>query len=290
MLFDQIKTYHQILFVDSENVGYVLPHTIPSDTFVYLFIRQRQILSKINHSYQNVKIIDLTHPEFQSHKNMMDFCLIVQISLLIHHISDKQKMIILSKDKGYDNAIIFLLKQYPQYDIKRYPLTMLQYFHHVQDYICDDLLYDMFHKHHQMTTLKKSLPKRYHSIFTLESYIEPVSHIHIFIEYDIYRFQYCLYCSGTLKGYYESLVHAKYSFVTLVEKIKNQYQYYYSSFFYKRAKDLKIIPYIMESVQKHQSLQDCLIYHFGLENGFHLFQVFLGNETIKKEESYNEEK
>ena len=131
MLFDHIKIYHKLLFVDSENVGYALPHSIPSDTFVYLFIRQRQILRKINDSYQNVKIIDLSDQDYQSYKNMMDFCLIAQLSLLIQQISKKQKMIILSKDKGYDNAIIFLLKQYPQYDIKRYPLTILQYFDHV---------------------------------------------------------------------------------------------------------------------------------------------------------------
>jgi len=286
----KMRKYKKVLFVDSENVGYQIPLSIPQDVYIFLFISCPDIFHKQtilkNRKHKQIQMIDISNivKNHASAKNIMDFCLITKLAEMINLFSFRQKIIILSKDKGYDASIEFLKNQHHHLHIERYPLSLLHYFHTdkeaqmIMQHI-DNKTYNEIALHTNMQDLKKSLRKKQRQLFVISSYREPISSTHIFIEYDIYTKKYSLYYSGTYKNQFSHIEEAKEAYQAMIDQVNQQYQKYYSQELYKRAKELKIKVYIEEAFLKKLSLQDCLIQHLGYTEGNQIFYEFINSSS-----------
>lgn len=286
----KIRKYKEILFVDSENVGYQIPLSLPQNVLIYLFISCPDILHKQTiknyKQHQQVQIIDLSSiiKKQMSTKNAMDFCLMTKVAEMIKMMSSRQKIIILSKDKGYDAALSFLKKEHQHLHIERYPLSLLHYFHtdkEAQRIIShiDTKTYNEISKHTNMIELKKYLHKKQRQLFIVSSYQEPISHTNIYLEYDIYTQNYALYYSGTYKKQYSQIREAKKAYQTMIHEVNHRFQKYQSQQLYIKAKKLKIQIYIEEAALKNLPLQDCLIQHLGDTEGNKLFNEYINSSS-----------
>lgn len=276
----KFRKYKEIFLVDSENVGYTLPNSIDSSTLVYMFVSDTHILSKLKHQKSpHVKVIDLTQIVKRHTKNAMDFCIVAHMSEVIKYINRKQKLVILSKDKGYDAAIDFLKDSYPDFIIERsiYPLLLINgddYYKKIYNRMSEQLkqkivLYD------SMSCLKKNLSQRQKKVFYVKQYKNSISGLQVIVEYDIYNHYFLLYHGGRIVKEYELLEEALKDYEILKEKVEMKYKKYYSKEMYTKAKELKIHKYIEEAYSNHQTLQECLIQHFGQSQGTQLFQAYV---------------
>lgn len=280
----KMRKFKEILLIDCENVGYQIPLKLPKHTYIYLFVSDSFVIEKLKQNisdFQNqVEIVDICHLiKKHSSKNAMDFCIVSKLAQIIKHISKKQKIVIISKDKGYDVAIEFIKSEYNR-QIKRYALPVACYFHtdiHVAKILSqlDEKTLKLISQYHSMFGLKRVLTKKQKKIFVFDQFTESISNIKIFIEYDIYDQCFSLYYSGNVKKRYQTLQEAKYDFNTLVQETKQKYEKYYSNELLRKAKKLNIHPYIEEAYLKNKPLQECLINHFGIKEGEQLFQSFI---------------
>lgn len=44
----------------------------------------------------------------------MDFCIVAELTNLLSYVSKKTKIVICSKDRGYDASILYLKEKYPK--------------------------------------------------------------------------------------------------------------------------------------------------------------------------------
>lgn len=281
----KMRKYKKIFLVDTENVGYQLPESLPKDVYVYLFVSDRFVVEKLNSQsykyHKQLEIIDIGLIVKQNQtKNAMDFCLVSKLSELVLKFSTKQKIIVVSKDKGYDVAIEFIKKQFSYSLIERYPLPIV-YFYNSNSYAqtiynrLDQQLVKQVSYYHTMSNLKSVLTKKQKKQFVVAEYTEEISGIKMFIEYDIYLNLFSLYCSGNIKKQFQTLGEAQENFQLLINKTKKKYQKYYSKEQLRKAKRLNIHPYIEEAYLKNKSLKECLIHHFGPKEGTQLFDCFI---------------
>ena len=117
-IINKIK-YHlikEIVLVDSENIGYQIPEEIPKHTLVYLFISDPFIDEKIKNYKNNkhIKLINISNIRKECvTKNIMDFCIVAELTNLLSYVSKKTRIVICSKDRGYDASILYLKEKYP---------------------------------------------------------------------------------------------------------------------------------------------------------------------------------
>lgn len=276
----KLKKYKEILFVDSENVGYSLPQSLLPSTFVYMFVSDIHILVKLqNQVSKQVKIVDLTHVVRNHTKNAMDFCIISQVNQLLKYVSKNQKLVIVSKDKGYDAAIDFIKENHPNIMIERKSLSLVlmdedDYCQKVYDKMSTQLKKKVC-EYDSMKKLRKTLSKTQKKVFYIEQYVNPISSIQVAIEYDIYKHCFALYHGGGIVKEYQALEEALKDYVELKNKVEKKYKKYYSKEMYNKAKELKIHKYIEEAYSNHQTLQECLMKHFGQVQGTQLFQAYV---------------
>lgn len=282
-MFEKLKMrkYKDILFVDCENVGYVLPTYIPKTTFIYLFISDSFVLEKMKKQVnKQVQIIDLTHALNTHTKNAMDFCIVSKISEMLNVISRHQKITIVSKDKGYDAVIDYILENHQHVHISRYPFP-LAFLENQDEYYkviykkMDDKMLKLIACYDSMKKLKKVLSKNQKKLFVVKEYVDSISGIKVMIEYDIYKHKFCLWYSGSVRNQYTSLKKAMKEYEILKNQVYQKYQKYYSKEMYSKAKQLKIHQYIEESYTNHQNLQECLMKHFGALKGMELFSLYV---------------
>lgn len=281
----KLRKYQKIFFIDSENVGYQLPDEIPENIYIYLFVSNPFVLDKLGDDITKYKkqleIVDIRPlMKHGATKNAMDFCIVAKLAEIMLWVSFHQKMIIVSRDKGYDISIAFMKQQYPRKSIERYSLPMTCYYasHDCTQKIINQLDHDVMKlvtSHQTMAGLKRFLTKNQKSLFVIEEFTEEISGIKVFIEYDIYLNQYDLYYSGNIKQRYYHLEEAQQDFHDLVNMLQKKYQKYYSKELLFKAKELHIHQYIEEAYLKKQTLQDCLISHFGQKEGIYLFNQFI---------------
>lgn len=281
----KMRKYQEIFLIDSENVGYQLPKNLPKTAYIYLFVSNYFVLEKLNtqlHKYhKQLEIVDIEAIVKQNQtKNAMDFCIVSKLSEMIQRTSKKQKIIIVSKDKGYDAAIEFVKKQTGYSLIERYSLPIIYYYNseaYVQTILgkLDPKLLKLISCHQTMSDLKSFLTKKQKKKFVITEYTEDISGIKIFIEYDIYLNLFSLYYSGNIKKQYLTLDEAQRNYQKLIHQTKQKYQKYYSKELLVKAKQLNIHPYIEEAYLKNKPLQECLVNHFGQNEGTQLFNQFI---------------
>lgn len=281
----KMRKYQEIFLIDSENVGYQLPKNLPKTAYIYLFVSNYFVLEKLNtqlHKYhKQLEIVDIEAIVKQNQtKNAMDFCIVSKLSEMIQKTSKKQKIVIVSKDKGYDAAIEFVKKQTGHSLIERYSLPIIYYYNsevYVQTILgkLDPKILKLISCHQTMSDLKSFLTKKQKKKFVITEYTEDISGIKIFIEYDIYLNLFSLYYSGNIKKQYLTLDEAQRNFQKLIHQTKQKYQKYYSKELLVKAKQLNIHPYIEEAYLKNKPLQECLVNHFGQNEGTQLFNQFI---------------
>lgn len=205
-IINKIK-YHlikEIVLVDSENIGYQIPEEIPKNTLVYLFISDPYIDEKIK-DYKNnkhIKLINISNIRKECiTKNIMDFCIVAELTNLLSYVSKKTRIVICSKDRGYDASILYLKEKYPKQLVSRHPGSFCYYYNEGnEDYLSilsktNDSLRKKILSYTCMDSLKNVLSKNEKKLFVVEEYINTIGMVKTFIEFDIYQMSYELYYS-----------------------------------------------------------------------------------------------
>lgn len=274
----KLRKYKDIFLIDSENVGYKLPEILPKTTLVYLFLSEPSLIEKFKQeNLSQVIIVDLySILHKKGIKNAMDFCIVVKLRELINLTHYKQNIIIASKDKGYDCAIDYILKNHSQRKIKRFPFSIENYYT-IQDtiYPKDSHIIDLIPKYSSMESLKRNLSKKQRKTLYTYYYKNNISGFTVIVEYDFYNNCYNLYTSGKIKDSYHSKAEAYQIFTQLSQEMELKYAKYQTRELFIKARQLNIHPYIEESYLKNVSLQQCLIQHFGNQEGINLYMSFI---------------
>lgn len=276
----KLRKYKEILFVDSENVGYSLPKSLLPSTFVFMFVSDIHILVKLQTQInKQVKIVDLTRVARNHTKNAMDFCIISQVNQILKYVNKNQKLVIISKDKGYDAAIDFIRENHPNIMLERtsLPLSLVSeddYYQKIYNKMSAQLKKKVC-TYDSMKKLRKKLSKTQKKVFYIEQYVNSISSIQVAIEYDIYKRCFALYHGGGIVKEYQLLEDALKDYEELKDRVEKKYKKYYSKEMYNKAKELKIHKYIEEAYNNHQTLQECLMKHFGQVQGTQLFQSYV---------------
>lgn len=281
-LFRHIK---EIIFVDSENVGYQIPSKIPQNTLIYMFISDPFIIKKLQNQKISKQILFINISKIRKKfptKNIMDFCIITKLTEIMTIISHQTKITICSKDKGYDASIYFLKQRYTQIRLKRFPGPLLYYcgcdFPDLTGILqkADKKIKDQIIKHSNMTSLKKVLSKKQKDMFEVESYTNPIAMVKTYIELDIYTFNYNIYYSGSLMNTTPDKKEALKFYQQYVSLLHEKYDKYQTHERFVKSNELKIRQYIEEAHLKEQSLEECLIGHLGEHQGYLTYSLYTG--------------
>lgn len=284
-IINKIK-YHlikEIVLVDSENIGYQIPEEIPKHTLVYLFISDPYIDEKIK-DYKNNKHIELINiSNIRKEcitKNIMDFCIVTELTNLLSYISKKTRIVICSKDRGYDASIIYLKEKYPKQLVSRHPGSFCFYNEGNEDYLSimskiNDSLRKKILSYTCMDSLKNALSKNEKKLFVVEEYINTIGMVKTFIEFDIYQMSYELYYSGTHVGSFANKEDALNEYQQYIEKLHHIYDKYESHERFLKSRHLHIRHYIEEASMQNLPLEKCLINHLGKEQGHSVYKEYV---------------
>ena len=285
-IINKIK-YHlikEIVLVDSENIGYQIPEEIPKHTLVYLFISDPFIDEKIK-DYKNnkhIKLINISNIRKECvTKNIMDFCIVVELTNLLSYVSKKTRIVICSKDRGYDASILYLKEKYPKHSVSRHPGSFCYYYNEGnEDYLSimsktNDSLRKKILSYTCMDSLKNALSKNEKKLFVVEEYINTIGMVKTFIEFDIYQMSYELYYSGTHVGSFENKDDALYEYQQCIEKLHHIYDKYESHERFLKSRHLHIRHYIEEASMQNLPLEKCLINHLGKEQGHSVYKEYV---------------
>lgn len=285
-IINKIK-YHlikEIVLVDSENIGYQIPEEIPKHTLVYLFISEPFIDEKIK-DYKNnkhIKLINISNIRKECvTKNIMDFCIVVELTNLLSYVSKKTRIVICSKDRGYDASILYIKEKYPKQLVSRHPGSFCYYYNEGnEDYLSimlktNDSLRKKILSYTCMDSLKNALSKNEKKLFVVEEYINTIGMVKTFIEFDIYQMSYELYYSGTYVGSFENKEDALNEYQQYIEKLHHIYDKYESHERFLKSRHLHIRHYIEEASMQNLPLEKCLINHLGKEQGHYVYKEYV---------------
>ena len=285
-IINKIK-YHlikEIVLVDSENIGYQIPEEIPKHTLVYLFISDPFIDEKIKNYKNNkhIKLINISNIRKECiTKNIMDFCIVVELTNLLSYVSKKTRIVICSKDRGYDASIIYLKEKYPKQLVSRHPGSFCYYYNEGnEDYLSimsktNDSLRKKILSYTCMDSLKNALSKNEKKLFVVEEYINTIGMVKTFIKFDIYQMSYELYYSGTHVGSFENKEDALYEYHQCIEKLHHIYDKYESHERFLKSRHFHIRHYIEEASMQNLPLEEGLINHLGNEQGHSVYKEYV---------------
>ena len=285
-IINKIK-YHlikEIVLVDSENIGYQIPEEIPKHTLVYLFISDPYIDEKIKNYKNNkhIKLINISNIRKECvTKNIMDFCIVVELTNLLSYVSKKTRIVICSKDRGYDASILYLKEKYPKHSVSRHPGSFCYYYNEGnEDYLSimlkiNDSLRKKILSYTCMDSLKNALSKNEKKLFVVEEYINTIGMVKTFIEFDIYQMSYELYYSGTHVSSFANKEDALNEYQQYIEKLHHIYDKYESHERFLKSRHLHIRHYIEEASMQNLPLEECLINHLGREQGHSVYKEYV---------------
>lgn len=279
--------YHlvkEIILVDSENIGYQIPEEIPKHVLIYLFISQplpEEFLDKYKNN-RYLKIIDISSLRKERvSKNIMDFCIVTQLTELIFLVSKKTRIVICSKDRGYDASIDYLKQKYSFYQIERYPGSVgCYYYDGNSDYYeimekIDDQLKNTILNHTNMDSLKAVLDKKQRRAFLIKEYVNQIGMVKTSIEFDVYQMVYEVYYSGTKLGLFIDKEEALNEYNKCVDKLHDIYDKYGTHKRFIRSQQLNIRQYIEEAYKQNLPLEDYLIHYLGSNQGKLVYGIYM---------------
>ena len=211
----------------------------------------------------------------------MDFCIVAELTNLLSYVSKKTRIVICSKDRGYDASILYLKEKYPKHSVSRHPGSFCYYYNEGnEDYLSimsktNDSLRKKILSYTCMDSLKYSLSKNEKKLFVVEEYINTIGMVKTFIEFDIYQMSYELYYSGTYVGSFENKEDVLYEYHQCVEKLHHIYDKYESHEKFLKSRHLHIRHYIEEASMQNLPLEECLINHLGKEQGHSVYKEYV---------------
>ena len=228
------KEKKTFIFVDSENVGNLVPDALPKKCEVCFFLSDPHCLKSlaelIGQKHFSIYNISLSR-EAGVHKNEMDLCIVASLAARLHELPAKKRaktrFVILSKDKGYDQAIELLKESYDA-DIVREGMSLRKYLDGAPDpYDSVPELDGKFPKEKNLRKkakkvrswdlYRKSLtPSERKAIRLLEA--QSGEGLPVWFEYDFYSGQYILLYSGGIMGRFPALEDAGQQY----EELKNR--------------------------------------------------------------------
>lgn len=276
------KKYKQIIFVDGENVGYKCPDmNISDDMYFFIFTNNKSYLDK-NMEIINIKKI---RKNVGNVKNCLDFCLISHLSEIVHLIKNKE-IIILSKDAGYDSAILYLKQKYPSLHIERYGKAVGEYmfFYKINELKkafpswmkLTECIFNKIQSYDNMDDLKKNLTQKQKKKFVYSYKVVPISNTRIHITYDVYTHLYKVSAGhGSGPTHYECLHKRLDDAQKDCERIYNELSQISKCFQsheqYRKAKKMNLLSYVQEAARENQPLIYKLMEQFEEEKAIQLF-------------------
>lgn len=225
------------IFVDSENIGNLIPTSLHKRDHVYFFISNPNVLKTIDGlKYdKNFHIIDINQKDEgrQLAKNEMDLCIIAKLACILEKKMKKKhkknmQFVILSHDHGYDAAIEILKGSYKKAKIKRLGMSLRKFIEEKPDpyedldrkkgcWPEDKAMKNKAKKYRNFALFKDSLTPSQRKSLRLK-YDKNNLNIPIWFEYDFYTNQYILMYSGSQAGRYESLESGEEKYQELMNK------------------------------------------------------------------------
>lgn len=193
----------------------------------------------------------------------------------------ENKIVICSKDRGYDASILYLKEKYPKQLVSRHPGSFCYYYNEGnEDYLSimskiNDSLRKKVLSYTCMDSLKNALSKNEKKLFVVEEYINTIGMVKTFIEFDIYQMSYELYYSGTHVGSFENKEDVFYEYHQCIEKLHHIYDKYESHERFLKSRHLHIRHYIEEASMQNLPLEKCLINHLGKEQGHSVYKEYV---------------
>lgn len=266
----------EIVLVDSENIGYQIPLKIPNNTQIYLFISDPYIGDKMR-SYKNnknIKLINIYQIRKQCvAKNIMDFCIVAELTHLLSIVTKRTRLVICSKDRGYDASIAYLKQNYKNYQIERYPGSLCSYYHTGnEDYLAilessNEQLKNKILSCSNMHSLKAILTKKEKKAFVIKEHINLIGMVKTAIELDVYEMTYYVFYNGRYINTYKTRKEAQEKYQECIQKLHEKYDKYGNRERFLKSKELQIRQYVEEAALQNVPLEECLIYHLGDEQG-----------------------
>lgn len=275
------KKYKQIIFVDGENVGYKIKNTsLSNDMYFFVFTT-----NNTSHLGDNIEMVNVRciRNKVSNKSNCLDFCLISHLSEIISLIKEKE-IIILSKDGGYDSAILYLKQKYPNLHITRYGKSIEKYllFYKNNEYIktlpswmnLSGCILNKLESYDNMDDLKKNLSPKQKKKFVHSYKIVPISNTRIHITYDIYTHLYKVNTEGGAEKYecfHKQLGDAQKDCERIYNELSQTSKLFQNQRQYNKAKKMKILPYVKEAAMEKKPLIYKLMENYDEEKAIHLF-------------------
>lgn len=208
------------IFVDSENVGNLIPDALPDGSEVYFFLSDVNVYRKVYGLLDDphFHVVDLleTDNARRREKNEMDLAIIAFIGSMIQGgIKKKDEYIILSFDKGYERAMHLLVQENPKLNLRREEMSLRQFVQGDPDPRQGSLFHGALPKNPMLRkkavenkdwdSFRKSLSMGLKKSLRLDVKSNGESGAVVWFEYDFYSGEYVLYSSGTESGRFASM-------------------------------------------------------------------------------------
>lgn len=225
------------IFVDSENVGNLIPAALPENTEVWFFLSDINVYRKVYGLLDDphFHIVDLleTDNERRREKNEMDLAIIAFIANMITDgVKKKDKYVILSFDKGYDRAIHLLSEENPKLQICRDAMSLRQYVDETPDprrgsffkgsLPRDPMLRKKAVNAPDFTKFRETLTPSQRKSLRIDQKKSTENGGATWFEYDFYSDKYLLFSSGTLAGTYDKQEDGQAEYDRLLTKPKKK--------------------------------------------------------------------
>lgn len=198
-LVNKYRKYKRILLYDTENVGFP-SRNIPSNILILLFVSSFNQKNCPTHYPSNYIVLQLGE-SYNHTKNAMDFCLVAKIATLLSETDTRQELYIISKDKGYDDAIRFLIDKNNKRVLKRCESYIeLSTNREENQPLLENCPNDIIKRINQFKLMNKVVKQS--SMRELRRYININTYLKVFslrkykkliVEYDYYKKTYILY-------------------------------------------------------------------------------------------------
>ena len=278
MFNNKFKKYKKVYFIDCEHVGFELPFPIDKNAYYYYFCNNNAKIdfNSVNTLMNHRNIGLYTHTASKQKKNSLDFCIVVELTKMVLKYKENKEYYIVSKDKGYGDAINILKGDY-SINIDCIPNVSISQI--LTDYQKEPLLIKRLEKfidldmlvyirnENELCQLLGQL--NYDKLILLRH--EEIRNDILNLKWDIFNREFQFLINGKqinkLKEYKKAL--------KCFENYSNNKRLYPSRKLKEKAEKLSISDYVVEAYQSKMDLLDCLKNHLGNEEGIKVFNEFV---------------
>lgn len=300
---NKYKKYKQIVFVDTENVGLIIPKRYSKENFYIFFAHivshKRGTATGDFEFYcsqlDNTELVDISSivQKLGHQKNLMDFILVAAIGERLPFIQDKE-IIISSKDKGFLGAIAYIQSRYPQVNIHsdHYDIVQEQETKQKEKKKPDvqknmDIYPDAWPqwlKENLINTPPKYILTKFNKAKTFKDFYGmlntkqkkkfylirghvPVSEMLYGIRYDIYKHEYRVEFGQSMNDFVYITSDKNAAILEMektLAKMTTLAECFQSHEVYQHLAKLKLTPFVLEANSKHEPLLNTMCTHMDI--------------------------